>query len=458
MKQARLKNQRGVAMLMALITMFMLAIIAGELVYQSGVYTNVVFRERDELRAQLLARSGMRLALLQLRGTQKAKVKAKAMGLGDNLTIVDQIWQTPLILPPPDLPGLSTSDTAELKKFRDSLGLEGTISVSIQGENGRMSINQLVWPLGGEVGSGGVQGVKGGTQVDNATGLQVQNPNQQTAVKQGPQSAEQIKEAQKKVHDSFVELFNNMLEKKRQDDDDFRNKYPNITGEMITGNIQAWEDPNTQNDGDGRDKNDFYSRAEPSPYMPKNAPIASTSEYHMIKGLDETIAKLVEDNFTVQATSSLDVNKASLLLIHSLIPDLTPDSLDRLGKRRTDDTQGGPFKDDKDFWAYLNTLGRYDDAKAALTKKGITILGSDTTYHAVVMGNSGVATKTWLADIGALPPPDPQATQTATQTAPAPQPQPQANAQNGSSTSTSTSTGTSDGDYDSLNIVYLKSE
>lgn len=455
-------------MLMALITMFVLAIVAGELVYQSGVYSSVVFRERDQLRATLLARSGLRLALLQLRGTKKAKVKAKAMGLGDNATIVDQIWQTPLVLPPPALPGLGPNDTAILDKFRDSLGLEGTISVTIQGENGRMGINQLVWPNAG-VGQSAVPGVvKAGTgdQIDPNHPTQVIQPGQPGSGQgaQGPQTPEQFKEAQKKVHDSFVELFNNMLEKKRQDDDDFRNKYPTLTGEMIVGNIQAWEDPSSLNDGDGRDKNDYYSRIEPSPYMPKNAPIASTSEYHMIKSLDETVAKLVEDNFTVQSTSALDVNKASLLLIHSLIPDLTPDALERLGKRRNDETLGGPFKDATDFWNFLKTLGNYDDAKKKLDEKGIKVLDSDSTYHAVVMGNSGVATKTWLADIGPMPPADPQATatQTATQVGPGqtsqPPQQPQQQAGSSTSTSTNTSTSTSDGDYDSLNVVYLKSE
>ncbi|MGZ3700289.1 MAG: general secretion pathway protein GspK [Bdellovibrionota bacterium] len=448
-----MRNQRGVAMLMALITMFVLAIIAGELVYQSGVYSSVVFRARDQLRASLLARSGLRLALLQVRATKKAKAKAKAMGLGDNASVVDKIWQTPMILPPPDIPGLAPSDTATLEAFRTSLGLEGTVNVTILGENGRMGINQLVWPPSNPNDVAGVS--KGGTRLDPNNPL---GPPPGTPVPNGQSATEQLTEAKKKVHDSYVEIFNNMLEKKRQDDDSFRDKYANVTGEQMVGNILAWMDPNTQNDGDGRDKNDFYSRAEPSPYMPKNAPIANSSEYHMIKNLDETLFKLVDDNFTVQNANSLDVNKASLLLIHSLIPDLTPDALERIGKRRTDDTLGGPFKDANDFWTFLGTLGSYDDAKKKLTANGITILDPDSTYHAVITANSGVATKMWLADIGPMPPKDPLSTATNTATATA-QPVTTTAASNGSSTSTSTNTSTSDSsDLDSLSVVYLKSE
>jgi hypothetical protein len=112
------------AMLMALMTMVVLAILAGELIYQSGVYSSVVFRQRDQLRATLLARSGLRLALLQLHAAKKAKGKVKEMGLGDNVSAVDKIWQTPLVLPPPPIPGLSGIDTATRNAFSNSLGMK----------------------------------------------------------------------------------------------------------------------------------------------------------------------------------------------------------------------------------------------------------------------------------------------------------------------------------------------
>jgi type II secretory pathway component PulK len=148
MKLLRGKNsEKGVAMLMALVTLFILSILAGEIVYQSSVFTSVVFRQRDALRATLLARSGLRLALLQLKATKKAKAKAKSLGMGDNMALIDKIWQTPMILPPPDLPGLNTFDTSALAEFRKSLGFEGVVNVTIIGENGRMSLNSMVWPI-----------------------------------------------------------------------------------------------------------------------------------------------------------------------------------------------------------------------------------------------------------------------------------------------------------------------
>ncbi len=460
--RAVLRNQKGVAMLMALITMLLLAILAGELVYQSGVYSSVVFRQRDQLRANLLARSGLRLALLQLKAAKKAKAKAKSMGLGENSDLVDKIWQTPLVLPPPAIPGLSGTDKAVIDEFTKSLGLDGVITVNISGSNDRMSINQLVWLEAG----GKITGAEGTAAGKAAKGGDVIDPNNPYATNPSPQSGqtgamtdEQKQERMKVVRQGFVDVFEELLQKKRQEDDGFRDKYPNLSGQWLVGNLLAWMDPETKEDGDNRPENDYYSSLS-DPYSLKNAPIATENEYPMIKGLDDTLAKMVADNFTVLATSSLNVNQASIQLIGSMIPELTPDALERIEKRRKDPTMGGSFKSGDDFWNYVNTLGSYEDAKKKFEERGIKILEPETSYRAVITAESGLSKKTWMADIGGLPPLDPKSTSTATATAqPQAQPNPSPQSPGASSgTGTSTSTSVETGDSDSLNILYLRAD
>ena len=449
-----LRNQAGVAMLMALITMLILSILAGELVYQSGVYSSVVFRERDQLRATLLAKSGIRLAMLQLKAAKKAKAQAKNMGLGDNVDIVDRIWQTPLMLPPPSLPGLSGIDQATLDEFKKSLGLDGTISINIAGSNDKMSINQLVWMEAG----GKVEGAAGTAAAGAAQGgVVIGQASTPGATGTGAMTDEQKAERMKKIRDSFAEVLDELFAKKRQDDDKFREKYANLSGRAVMGDILAWMDPDTKEDGEGRTKEDYYA-TRPEPYSLKNAPIATENEYPMIKGLDDTIAKIIAENFTVQATSSLNVNKASIQLIGSMIPELTPDALERIEKRRNDPSLGGQFKNGEDFWSYVNQLGNYEDAKKKFEEKGIKILDGETSYRAVVVAESGLSVKTWMADIGGLPPQDPKATNTATSTSgQQQQPQPQANP-GSTSTSTNTSTSADSGDADALNVLYLRAD
>lgn len=375
--------------MMAIGTMLVLGILAAELVYQTEVYNSTVFHLRDELRARLLARSGLRLAQLQLTAATKAKAKIKSLGLGDE-GLADQIWQTPLILPPPPLPGLSTAETEALGTFQKSLGFDGSLSVAITGESDRLNLNQLVWVSKEQAQKAATGGAAtGGTVVGG------------TAPALTPEKRKEILDGIKK---SFIEAVDQLLQQKRQDDDNFRDRYATVTAETLIGNLAAFMDPETQLDGDNRDKNDYYARVEPFPYSPKNAPLVSESELAMVKGFDDTLTDLFAENFTIQSTAGLNVNKASPALLRALIPELGPDEVDRIVKRRSDASLGGPFAKAEDFWNFLETLGNFADAKKRFEERGMKLLEAETAYRAVVTAKSSGASKTWLARIGPPPP------------------------------------------------------
>lgn len=369
-------------MMMALVTFLVLSILIGELAYETGVYNGVVWRQADQLRARLLARSGLRLALLQVRAAEKAKEKAKALGLGDSATITDMIWKTPLILPPPAPAGLGEVETQALNAFSKSLGLDGVVSVTIAGENNRISLNQLVWAKNAPK--------EGGTLAPGSA--------------QPTQTAEQKKELLDKSRQSLATIINQLLETKRQSDEAFRDRHGTTTGELLVGNLAAWMDPATTVDGENREKLDYYSRLEPTPYSIKNAPMATETELFMVKGFDDSLARLIADNFTIQSTGGLNVNEATADLLRAIIPELGDLDVERILKRRTDETQGGAFKSADDFWAFLQTLGNFDDAKKRITELGISLLDKETSYRVVITAQSGNANKTWVALIGAKPP------------------------------------------------------
>lgn len=371
------RGQKGVAMMMALVTFLVLSILIGELAYETGVYNGVVWRQADQLRARLLARSALRLALLQVRAAEKAKEKAKSLNLPE--TIADQIWQTPLILPPPAPPGLGVEETKALEEFQRNLGLEGSLSVSISGENGKLNLNQLIW-------------VKQPQQ-----GEQIGGPEQ-------TMTEEKRKELQNTVKQTYAKMFTELLQGKIQTDDSFRDKYSSVTGETLVGNLLAWMDPQTVVDGDNREKKDYYARFEPTPYALKDAPLFSESELYMIKGFDDTLANFFQENFTTQITGGLNVNEASGTLIRAVIPELGENEIEQILKRRSDEKMGGKFKDGADFWNFLNTFGNFDDAKKRLQEQGIGILDKETAYRVIITAKSGSTTKTWMAKIGPLPP------------------------------------------------------
>lgn len=396
----RYKNQQGVAMMMAIATMVVLSILAAELVYQTSVYSGIVFRQRDQLQARLLARSALRMGLLQLKAAEKAKTAAKNLGGGEGLT--DRIWQTPLILPPPEPKGLSRTDQQALEGFRKSLGLNGTISVSISAESDRLSLNNLVWLTKAQEDAargGGGGGDKVDPCIDGVTGERIPGCVTPPEPPKPPIDPEKKKEALAKIKKNYVEILDQLLEQKRKSDDDFREKFATVNAETLIGNLIAWMDPETKTDGDNRDKEDYYTRLE-TPYAIKNSPLNSESELYMVKGFSDPIVKLVTEHFSIQSSSSVNPNKATLSLLQALIPELNNEDLTKIETKRNET----PFGKADDFWAYLETLGKFEDAKKRLTEQGIKFLEGETAYRIIVSAESGQANKTWMALVGEAPP------------------------------------------------------
>ncbi|MCO5141525.1 MAG: type II secretion system protein GspK [Oligoflexia bacterium] len=395
-----IRNEKGIAMMMALVTMLLLSILAAELVYETQVYNGIVFRQRDQFRAKLLARSGLRLGLLQLKAAKKAKEQAKNLGLGDSQKLTDEIWKTPLILPPPTPPGLGVAETQALEAFQKSLGLNGTISINILGESDRLSLNNLMWitndlakntGLGGTGSSGGDTGGAGaGATGGTAVAAQIT-----------PEKAQEIRD---KMKQSYIDLVNGLLDQKREADEEFRNSHSSTNGETLIGNLLAWMDEKIKDDGDNRDKKEYYQRVEPTPYAIKNAPLYSLSELSMIKGFDDTITGLFMETFTTGVSYGLNINKIPVSFIRALIPELGEEEAQRIIDRRQDETLGGPYKDENDFWSYVETIGRYDDAKNRLQSQGIKFLVDETSYRININIKSGDVFKNWVAHIGPMPP------------------------------------------------------
>jgi type II secretory pathway component PulK len=424
-----LKNEKGVAMMMALVTFMILSVLLGEVVYESSVYNGIAWQQVDQYRAHLLAKSGLRLSLLQLKAAEKAKAKAGSLGLGNSTSLTDQIWKTPLVLPPPAPPGLAETDKQALDAFGKNLSLDGNIAVTIMGENQRLNINQLVWAKD-------KTSTSTGTSTSTATGTSTATA-----------SPEEQKQELQGTLQGYVDFVDQLLEQKRQADDAFRDKYGYVKGETLIKNLLAWMDPKTEVNADGRGKLDYYATLEPYPYALKNAPIASESEFYMVEGFDDTLANLLANQFTTQVTGGIDVNTVSASVLRALIPEIGEVEMERIMKRRTDDSLGGPFKDETDFWNFLATLGNFEDAKKRLGEQGIAILGPQTSYQVTITARSGLATKTWLAKIGPLPPRVDPVPATPGQ----PVPYPQTTNPNGASAAANNG-------GDSLNIIYLKAD
>jgi type II secretory pathway component PulK len=385
-------NQSGVAMLMALVTLTVLGILIAQLVYETEVYHRIVYNTVDELRAKNLAKSALKIGLLQVHAANKAKKKAKNMGGAVSSELLDKIWQTPVILPAPTLPGMAEADKKSVEAFNQSLGFNGRMSVNTYGESNKLNLNSLVWLGSAEEKSDSTSGSTGSTSGSTTA----PNPKQL--------SPEELKKTLEESRKFITETIAQIIENKKREDDNFEERYSNLKAETLVQNLLAWIDPETTTDGEGRPKDEYYQRLQPKSFGVKNGPLQSITELHMVKGFDDQIVKLLEGSFTALTTAGININKISATLLQSLLPELSPVDIEKLLERRTDESLGGPFKNADDFWQAANRYGNIQEAKDRFAKNRLTITTEETAYRVVVESNSGNASKTWVAQIGPPPP------------------------------------------------------
>ena len=390
-----LQNEKGVAMMLALTTISILAVLAAELVYETQVYHRVVFNSLDQTRAHYLARSGLKIARLQVLGAQKANQFLQNAGANAPVSPadIDQIWQTPIILPPPVPASASPSLKSAAEKFNNELNLGGTLNITINGESGKLNLNRLVWlNRGARLGGNNNSGAPGSTPPPP--------PPPTSADGSSGNAAADPKAEQQTIRASYVRLINELLKEKKEADEEFARKYESVTGEELIGNLLAWMDPLEEVDGESAPKANYYRGLEP-PLSLKSAPLYSLSELHMVKGFDDELVEFFSQNFTASITDGININRVGDDILRAILPSLEEDTLKKFNEKRA----LGPFANAEAFFKYAQEeLGLTPEMKAELDRSGISFVTNETAYRVIVDVKAGDARKIWVADLGAKPP------------------------------------------------------
>lgn len=404
-----LKNERGIALMLAITTITVVALLTSELVYETSVYQRLVYNTVDNMRAKYLARGALKLGRLQVHAANKALKKIQDIGKNSPVkeTDVNQIYDTPLILPPPLPPGAPLIAKSALEKFNEDLGIQGgQISVKIVGESSKLNLNRLIWFAENKTkpkdnddkdnNNKNDDDDDGGGNPDDDQGAEDQNEEGKTP--------EEIEEERRKKIEAFrstvSETLQALMDKKFEDDEDFADKYDGITADELVGNILAWVDEKTNVDGEGAPKQGFYLDHDP-PYAIKNAPLFSMSELYMVKGFDDQLVEFVSEHFTAALTDGINVNKINDQLIQALFPNMDEDLLDRFKEHREE----VGFAKIEDFWKYMqDELGFTPDDKDEVEQRGLTLTTKETAFRVLIEAKSGDARRVWVAQLGAEPP------------------------------------------------------
>ncbi len=387
----KLQNKSGVALLLALSSTAIIAILAADLVYEVELYNRIVYNDIDQLRAKHIVKSSLKIALLRIVAAKRANDKIKSFGKNSPVSQseVDAIWSAPFILPPPLLPNSSLIAKEAHKNFISELGLNSSMSIQIEGSSGKINLNRMIWTIS-----------RSRDQVKNPkTPPPPPTPSPAPPIPPTPPLTNE--EYLNNIREKIMDIADKIIEDKKIDDEEFKLKYENITGRILIKNILSWIDIETTLDGDEIQKDIYYSGL-PEPYSVKNAPLYSISELIMVKGFDDELVKIFSDNFTATITEGININAVELDLIKVIFPSIAenPNLLEKFQERITEG-----FENVSDFWAYMKSEMEFtDENKKNITDAGIQIVTKETAFRVFLDVTSGSAQKSWIAYVGGAPP------------------------------------------------------
>lgn len=307
----QVKNQKGIALMLAIFTVVLITYLVVEVSYDSNVEYLVNANAVHRLKAYYAARSGLELSLLRIKIYTKVQ-KQFGKQLGPQAKLLDMVWNFPFAWPLVLPDGANMADKEMLNETLKASKMEASYFTSITDEGSKIDLNDLA------------------------------------------SESKKIAEITKK---NLMNIFESKLR-----DEVFMRSHPNFRPEEIVENIVDWVDQDTQSKIRGNET-DFYTKYNTGEMQwPPNRAFRSLEELHFVAGVDEDIFNLLKDRVTVFGMRAINPNHAPAEVIMSLDPSITKEIADQVLKRRDNEQLGGPFKDASDhckgdFWGFINSKG-----------------------------------------------------------------------------------------------------
>ena len=390
------KDRKGVALLIVLSAMATLSIFVGEITYTAQINQKLAYDRLDQVKAQALAKSGLKIALLRIRAYSEIKkfISKATAGTGASAadvssvipkSVVEKIWSEPITVPfSGDISGLPLTIKDALSKFRKDSNMEGKLYISIQAQSNKFNLNSILpqfasqpmpTPTPAPSGTGGTAAGGTGAPPTGAGASAKPTPVQYDAEKAKAALTEQIKTT---------------FQKRFETDQKFRDDYRSYRIEDLVEDIFGWSDLA------------YDSRREQSATIPlKRAPFYNISELHYLQSMDDEVYDLLADQFSAGVGSSINVNTIKEPVLRAMVPQMTDDEVKKFFEFR--DSSGSnagtttaaqasgddnSFKSPDDFFKYLKekvqAFGGSDskigDLKNSFAARGIELTTDETNF------------------------------------------------------------------------------
>jgi general secretion pathway protein K len=300
------KNNRGVAMLMAVSAVALITYLAMEVMYDSTVEYTVNAQALNRLKAYYAAKSGMDVGLLRVKIYQSVVKRTKGKDLGPFGAMIDQIWQFPFAWPMPVPEDMNTVDKDMAQKIvKDSI-FDGTFSLSIQDEGSKIDLSDLI------------------------------------------SESKTLREITQK---RLVEIFSSKVET----DDEWRAKYGNYRFDELINNIADWMSPKNESLNGGTKGDGYSDLNQGRQYFPPNRGFRTLQEMRMVKDMNDEFFDVLSPRVTIYGMRGVNPNIASEEILMSISPGITKEVVAKIMERRND-KNSPPFAKAEDFWSFVEGL------------------------------------------------------------------------------------------------------
>ncbi|UCD84275.1 MAG: general secretion pathway protein GspK [Deltaproteobacteria bacterium] len=313
-----LKNQKGIALLVVLMVIAILAAVIVEFSYSARVNLHIVANHKDELKTYYIARAGIEAskALLQYDLDKDGRKRVDYIVTGEDADPETETWSQVRLLTTTEFGGVPIGD--------------GILVGGITDESSKININLLAY-----------------TYEDGK-----HKPKENIDLKSDKNSARTI----------VIKLLDNVL----PDDID-------VEPVDIANNIIDWIDVD-DDDGDAGD--DYYQGLIP-PYECKDAPINSISELKMVRGINDTVYEKIEKYFTPYGEANVNINTASFEVIQA-INDVHEGKL--LSEEELDNFRLSPYDPERGHKTSISSPFGVASNYFSIECIGIVNLGKKTEY------------------------------------------------------------------------------
>lgn len=346
MNLSNLRNKKGMALLLVMTTVAIMAVIMLELGYTTRVTNSMSSNYRDEIAAEYLAKSSLNVALLRIAIANK--VKGFDLG-GFKIpgSVTSLIITLPFIFPPPpellafgatsdqDL-GLGMRNILEEIKKDTNISKVGYFDQNISSTDALINLNTV------------------------------------------PISEERIEVFREQMKAHYIS--------RMQKDESFGYRNPIQEFERVINNIIDWIDTDS-NSRNGGDENVYYEKKTP-PYRPRNFSIPSMHELHMIDGLNDELFDFISPIVTVFSGSSININRASKDMWKAIDGKLTDEDIDLIIEKIQVE---GEFTSEQELKTWIGQNTKIVAAEFNPLKVPLSFV--DENFKIEAVGHSGKVTK-----------------------------------------------------------------